>query len=69
MCNLYVISNVVKRASSVCNRNQTYEVEKLMKRTLKIINLTYFDPKRRGIVENKNNSPISIKCVATSDIL
>ena len=69
MCNLYVISNVVKRASSVCNRNQTHEVEKLMKRSLKIMNLTYFHPKRRGIVENKTSSPVNIKCVATSGIL
>ena len=68
MRNVYVIFNVVKRASSVCNRNQTHEVEKLMKRSLKIMNLTYFHPKR-GVVENKNNSPVNIKFVATSDIL
>jgi len=69
MCNVYVIFNVVKRASSVCNRNQTHEVEKVMKRSLKIMNLTYLHPKRRGIVENENNSPFNIKFVATSDIL
>jgi len=69
MFNVYVIFYVVKRASSVCNRNQTHEVEKLMKRSLKIMNLTYFHPKGRGIVENKNNSPVNIKFVATSDIL
>jgi len=69
MCNVYVIFNVVKGASSVCNRNQTHEVETLMKRSLKIMNLTYFHPRRRGIVKNKNNSPVNIKFVATSDIL
>jgi len=33
------------------------------------MNLTLFHPKTRGIVENKNNSPVNIKFVAkTSDI-
>jgi len=33
------------------------------------MNLTYFHPKRRGIVGNKTNSPVNIKFVFTSDIL
>jgi len=38
-------------------------------RNLKIMNLTYFRPKTRGNVENKNNNPINIRFVAkTSDI-
>jgi len=38
-------------------------------RNLKTMNLTYFRPKMRGNVENKNNNPVNIRFVdKTSDI-
>jgi len=41
----------------------------IVERNSKMVNLTYFHPKRRGIVENKNNRPLNIRFVAkTSDI-
>jgi len=40
-----------------------------MKGACKIMNLTYFRPKMRGKVENKNNNPVSIRFVdKTSNI-
>jgi len=40
-----------------------------MKGTKKSLNLTYFRPKMRGNMENKNNNPVNIRFVAkTSDI-
>jgi len=59
-----VILNAVERASSVWNDNQTHisirVSERLMKKSLNVMNLTYTFHERIGNVENKNNSPVDL---------
>jgi len=52
---LYDVLNAVKGAPSVWNDNQTHTRVRLMKKNLKIMNLTYFHPEEKRNVENKNN--------------
>jgi len=64
-----IISDSQRSFFCLERKPNTHEGERLMKETLKIMNLTYFNPKIRENMENKSNSLVNIRFVAkTSNI-
>ena len=64
-----LLSTKTKRASSVWSDKQAYLREEVDCKNLKIMNITYFFPKRRGNVVNENNSPVNIRFVVKTSYI